>query len=153
MSTEPRNQDPTRPRIYIDKEGNWYQDGIPVLHRRTYLVNNANLGRDSQGRYYVDEGRGKVYAIVEDTPFVVKMIREEAAGLMIVLNDETIETLDVGKIEFSRENVPYIEVKGGRFEARFSRPAYYELARYIVGEHETYYIVYKGAKHPVKRRA
>ena len=93
MKEPEEKRDKFQPRIYIDKEGNWYQDGIPILHRWTYLYNNKLLKRDEEGRYYLDEGSGRVYAYVEDTPFVVKMIDKRQDGFFIILNDETEEKL------------------------------------------------------------
>lgn len=142
--------DEFQPRIYIDKEGNWYQDGIPILHRRTYLYNNKLLRRDEEGRYYIDEGKGRVYAYVEDTPFVVKMIDKRTDGLYLILNDETEEKLDFNALWMNEENIPYTMVKKGEFEARLSRPAYYELTKYLKQEGDKFYVEVDGTKHLLK---
>ncbi len=139
-----------QPRIYIDKEGNWYQDGFPILHRWTYLYNNRLLRRDEKGRYYVDEGRGKVYVYVEDTPFVVKMIEKRSDGFYVTLNDETEEKLDFNNLRMNDEYVPYVTVKNGEFEARFSRPAYYEFTKYLNQEGERFYIEVRGTRYELK---
>ncbi|MCH8029107.1 MAG: DUF1285 domain-containing protein [Candidatus Dadabacteria bacterium] len=152
MSPTPTNYDPMKPRIYIDKEGNWYQDGLPIIHKRTYLQNNKNLKRDQEGRYYVDEGRGRVYAVVEDTPFVVKMVTRRGGNLYLVLNDETEEILDFSTLTLSVDNVPYTKVKGGQFDARFVRPAYYELTKMLRQEGDKYYIELQGRKHVLKTK-
>jgi uncharacterized protein len=144
--------DKFQPRIYIDKEGNWYQDRIPILHRRTYLYNNKLLRRDEEGRYYIDEGTGKVYAHVEDTPFVVKMIDRRSDGFYLILNDETEEKLDFNVLWMNEENIPYTEVKNGEFEARFSRPAYYEFTKYLKQEGDKFYIDIDGTKHLLKSK-
>ncbi len=141
---EPEKGDKFQPRIYIDKEGNWYQDGIPILHRWTYLYNNKLLRRDEEGRYYIDEGRGRVYAHVEDTPYVVKMIDKRTDGLYLILNDETEEKLDFDTLWMDEENIPYTKVKNGEFEARFSRPAYYEITKYLKQEGDRFYIEVEG---------
>ncbi len=139
-----------QPRIFIDKEGNWYQDGIPILHRWTYLYNNKLLKRDEQGRYYIDEGRGRVYAQVEDTPYVVKMIDKRADGFYLILNDETEEKLDFNALWMNEENVPYTEVKKGEFEARFSRPAYYEITKHLRQKGDKFYIELDGTEYSLK---
>ena len=142
--------DKFRPRIYIDKDGNWYQDGIPVLHRWTYLHNNKLLGRDEEGRYYVDEGSGKLYVQVEDTPFVVKMIDKRNDGFYIILNDETEEKFDFNDLRFTEDNIVYTKVKNREFEARFLRPAYYEFTKYLIKEGGNFYIELEGTKHLLK---
>lgn len=133
-----------KPRIYIDKEGNWYQDGYPVVHRRTYLYNNKLLKRDEKGRYYINEGRGRVYVEVEDTPFVIKDISVNEEGQpVVILNDETTEIMDLSSL-LVKNNVPYIKVKDREFTARFNRPSYYRLAELIQKEGNKYYIDVKG---------
>ena len=40
------------PRIFIDSRGRWFQDGIRITHRWTYLENNKNLDVDENGRFF-----------------------------------------------------------------------------------------------------
>jgi hypothetical protein len=56
---------------------------------------------------------------------------DPAAGFTLVLNDETREPLDAATLSVGAEQVLYARVKGGRHEARFLRPAYYQLVRYV----------------------
>ena len=142
--------DKFKPRIYIDKEGNWYQDGIPVLHRWTYLHNNKLLGRDEDGRFYVDEGSGKLYVQVEDTPFVVRMIDKRDNGFFVLLNDETEEELDLNDIRINKENIVYTRVKNKAFEARFLRPAYYEFMKHLVQDGDNFCIELDKTKYHLK---
>lgn len=127
-------------RIYIDNRGNWYQDGIKITHRWTYLANNKNLQKDEDGDFYVDEGMGKIYVKVEDTPFVVRMVDKRNGDFHLLLNDETEELLEPENLYLSRENIPYTKVKNGKFKARFTRPAYYELAKHAVEEEDGFYL-------------
>jgi len=146
-----QKQDQTKPRFFIDKRGNWFQDGIKIQHRLTYLYNNKLLSRDDKGRYYLDEGSGKLYIEVEDTPFMVKMVDKRGEDFYVILNDETREKLELDTLCISKENIPYIRVKNGEFEARFLRPAYYEFMKYLKKQGDNYYITSKGAKHILKR--
>ncbi|NIP37525.1 MAG: DUF1285 domain-containing protein [Candidatus Dadabacteria bacterium] len=135
------NQDNSKkPRIFIDKEGNWFQDGIPIAHRWTYLYNNTLLDRDDEGHYFIDEGRGKVYIEAEDTPFVIKNIELRKDGLFLILNDETEEKLASDTIYLNPSNIPYVKVKDGRFDARFCRAAYYEIMKLLEKEDNQYYL-------------
>ena len=146
-----QKEDPTKPRFYIDKRGNWFQDGIKIKHRLTYLYNNKLLSRDDDGRYYLDEGSGKLYIEVEDTPFVVKMVDKKGDDFYIILNDETVEKLDLNTININHENIPYAKIKNRKFEARFLRPAYYEFMKYLKKEDDNYFIMSKGGKHVLKK--
>lgn len=141
-----------KPRIFIDKRGRWYQDGIAITHKWTYLHNNRLLSRDEEGRYYIDEGRGRIYVKVEDTPFVVKMMDKRSDGFYAILNDETEEKLDFDTVWMNEENTPYIKVKNGEFEARFARPAYYEFTKYLRQEGDKFYIEVNGTRHPLKSK-
>jgi uncharacterized protein len=138
---------PDEPRVFIDNRGNWFQDGIKIQHRLTYLYNNQLLDRDEEGRYFLDDGSCRLYVRVEDTPFVVKMLRKEGEDYYITLNDETEEKLNLETLRINNENIPYTKVKNGKFDARFTRPAYYELMKYAVQEGEGFYIESKGQKH------
>lgn len=138
------------PRILIDKKGSWYQDGIPIRHRWTYIHYNSLLRRDEDGRFYVDEGTGRVYAQVEDTPFVVKMVHKRGGEFYLILNDESEERLDFDKLWITAENIPYTKVKGGEYDARFARPAYYEISKCLVQEGNSFYIEENKTKHYIK---
>jgi hypothetical protein len=152
MRKKQKREEKVTPRIFIDKEGNWFQDGIPILHRWTYLYNNSLLKRDEQGRYYIDEGRGKVFAHVEDTPFVVKMIDRREDGIYLTLNDETEEKLDFRTLMINKDNIPYAKVKGGEFDARFTRPAYYEIAKSLKEESGRYYLELDDKRYHIKSK-
>ncbi|HET7289468.1 MAG TPA: hypothetical protein VFJ67_03440 [Thermodesulfobacteriota bacterium] len=150
MAKEPKKGE-TRYRFFIDKSGNWFQDGIKIRHRGTYLYNNRLLDVDREGQFFIDEGSGRLYAEVEDAPFVVKMVHRRGGEFYLRLNDETEEALDFGSLRMSGENVPYAMVKNGRFEARFLRPAYYELMKYADKDGSDYFIETGGVKHYIKR--
>jgi hypothetical protein len=152
MRKKQKREEKVTPRIFIDKEGNWFQDRIPVLHRWTYLYNNSLLRCDEEGRYYIDEGRGKIYAEVEDTPFVVKMIDKREDGIYLILNDETEEKLDFGTLMLNKENIPYTKVKDGRFEARFNRAAYYEITKSLKEENGRYYLELDDKRYHIKSK-
>ena len=140
------------PRIFIDKEGNWFQDGIPILHRWTYLYNNSLLQKDESNRYYIDEGRGRVYVEVEDTPFVVKNIKLTNGNIILMLNDETEEIMMPDTLSINEHNIPYVKVKDGRFDARFCRAAYYEMMKVLKIQDDRYYLDAGGKKIFIKQK-
>ncbi len=148
---EDRKHGETKYSFYIDKTGNWFQDGIKIRHRGTYLYNNRLLDMDEEGRFFVDEGSGRLYVEVEDAPYVVRMVYRRGDEFYLRLNDETEEILDFGSLRVTDRNIPYAKVKNNRFEARFSRPAGYELMRYAEKEGESYFISLGGIKHFLKK--
>lgn len=148
-----RSIDNKKARIFIDKYGNWFQDGIQIVHKWTYLYNNNLLDIDEDGRFYIDEGRGRVYAEIEDTPFVVKNIDINGNTITLILNDESTETLDSDTLYLNSENIPYVKVKSGRFDARFSRAAYYELMKVLECSDDRFYLVIGSEKLDIKQNS
>ncbi len=142
-------------KLFIDKEGRWFQNGAEIIHRRIYLHFNQCLEKTPDGAYQIRWGREICRVQVEDAPFVVERLLDGGPnGLRISLNDGTDEPFDPDFFWIGEENVPYITVKRGSFHARFSRPAYHELAKYIDSDakEETFYIVIQGKRSPIKTR-
>jgi hypothetical protein len=133
--------------IKIDKEGNWFYNGAQIINRNIFLLFCNSLEKDGKGGYFlrVDEETSPV--IVESTPFVVVDVAKNEDVLKIKLNDETMETLDVGSFFISKNNVPFCRVKEGRFPARFLRKAYYRIAEcFEQDEDERIFIKLAGKK-------
>jgi hypothetical protein len=121
------------PTLFLDKEGRWFHEGVEVTHVRTCRLFSRNLKRDALGRYFVRVGRESAEVVVEDTPYLVTSVTiQEGPGgqpndYVLHLNDETQESLTLGPITVSRQNVLYCKVKGGSERARFLRAAYYQI--------------------------
>jgi len=132
-----------RSPLRIDKEGRWFFQDEEITHRKTYLLFSQNLTRDESGRTILRIGQEQCLVEVEDAPFVVKSLDfvlsdgGELKSIWLILNDETREQLDQATLRIGAENVPYCRVRGGKFEARFSRGAYQLLLPYIQQEGKT----------------
>ena len=119
--------------ISIDKNGDWFHENRPIIHEPVKLLFAKHLHRDEWGRYLID-WRGQICEVdVEDVPFVVQRVEtsrngDEVQSVSIILDDHTTEPLDLSSLRVGNENVLYCAVKEGAFEARFSRPAYYQFA-------------------------
>ena len=118
-------------RITFGKDGRWYCDDEVIPNRaicRLY-ARAMTIGEDGIAR--LELGEDKTDVTVEDTPWVVVQVEgEPGRGFHVLLNDETMEPLDPSTLRVGADNVLYARVKGGRHEARFLRPAYYELMRH-----------------------
>jgi uncharacterized protein len=118
--------------LFIDKEGRWFQNGVEIVHPLIYKQFNLMLEKSGDREYLVRLGREICRVTVEDAPFVVQRVSEQDEGMLALeLNDGTIEPFSPEDFWIGDENVPYVEVKQGAFHARFTRPAYYQIARYI----------------------
>lgn len=144
--------------LRIDKEGRWFYQDEEITHRKTYLLFSRHLSRDDAGRYVLRIGQEQCPVEVEDAPFVVKTIDflplegQGMKAIWLTLNDETREPLDLPTLRIGPANVPYCRVRGGMFEARFSRNAYQLLARLIQHDEEQdhYSITLDGKKHKLR---
>jgi len=126
----------TLPRLRVDKEGAWYHEDEEVTHPGILSSLRAALERDAEG-YCIRIGPVRVPVQVEDAPYAVLRFEPEGEGFAVTLNDLTRETLDAGTLRMGEGEVPYCRVKGGAFEARFSRAAAYQLLERLEPDAET----------------
>lgn len=126
-------------RIRIDKDGTWYYNDLPIVNRNIVIFFLQHLEPLPDGGYLLRIGDETCPVIVDDTPYIVVDVWKETSGdreaFYIRLNDETCEHLSLETLKIREDNVPICKVKGARFPARFSRPAYYRLADYVI-QHE-----------------
>ncbi|MBN2569630.1 MAG: DUF1285 domain-containing protein [Deltaproteobacteria bacterium] len=117
--------------IRIDKNGIWFYKGNEML--RTDIVNlfYDHLSIDESGRYVIELGNDRCTIDVEDTPYIVKAVYKKDANIEIVLNDSKRELLDPKSLHVGRDNIMYCSVRDGKFKARFSRAAYYQISGFI----------------------
>ncbi len=141
-------------KISFRKDGNWYSDDERIANGRIALLFSKSIQRGPDGLYYLKIGDERAPIIVEDTPYVVTTIEEDGAGgFTIVLNDGEREPLDPATLEIGAENVLYTRVKGGKFSARFLRPAYYHLSPRFETDPEgrRFHVNIGGRRYPLTR--
>jgi hypothetical protein len=134
--------------LRLDREGRWWHEGQPVGHPRLAQALHRWLDRLEDGRHVVrfDE-RQYAYVEVEDAPFVVRTLRLlDDGGVRLLLSDETEETLDPTTLRVGDDNALYCAVKGGRFAARLSRPAYYTLVERLEEDDEEGFVLVLGGR-------
>jgi uncharacterized protein len=142
-------------KLVIDKDGRWFQNGAEITHPAIYRQFNEMLEKKPDGGYRVRMGPEVCDVAVEDAPFVVTRLMEVQDGkLVLELNDGSREEFAPTSLWIGAENVPYVRVKDGVFHARFSRPAYYQLSKFIESddsEGERFFLVLNGDRTPIKR--
>ncbi len=144
--------------VRIDKDGMWYYHDAEIFRKDILAEFFQNLKRDDDGDYYVVTEDTRQYITVEDVPFVVKAVWIEAdetgtEQATILLSDDSTEKLDAGTIRSGDGNVLYCSIKGGTFEARFSRAAYYQLAQYIEYDEKSgeFVLILEGGRYPLEK--
>ncbi len=124
-------------KLVIDRDGRWFQNGAEIIHPQIYATFCQALERTDDDGYRIRIGKETCRVEVEDAPFVVQRIFSgDADRLFIQLNDGTTEVFEPENFWIGERNIPYTVVKQGLFHARLSRPAYYELAKYVIVEED-----------------
>ncbi|MFH1114477.1 MAG: hypothetical protein V1792_11195 [Pseudomonadota bacterium] len=143
-------------KLFIDKDGRWFQNGKEIIHTAIYRQFCSMLEKTPEGGYQVRMGREVCGVEAEDAPFVVKGIEDEGDGsLHVRLNDGTTEPFDPEGFWMGKDNIPYCRIRNGSLHARFSRPAYYQIARHISSDPEgkEFFLELNGRRTPVKEDA
>lgn len=133
MTAAPPPSDPstwTLPRLRIDRDGAWYHEDVEVTHAGILANLREGLQRDAEG-HHLRIGPVRVPVEVDDVPFVVVRVEALGEGLALILNDDTREPLRPETLRVGAGEAPYCAVKDGRFEARLSRAAAYQLLAHM----------------------
>lgn len=113
------------PRLRVDRNGDWYDDDVEVTHPGVLANLRSNLRHDAQG--YFIQTRVRIPVDVEDVPWVVVRTEPRGQTLHAWLNDGSETEVDPAALRLGPGDIPYCPVKGGAFEARFSRAATFQL--------------------------
>jgi hypothetical protein len=97
------------PDLRVDRDGDWFDEGVQVTHPGILANLRGNLRRDDAG--YFIQTRVRIPVRVDDAPFVIIRVERRGEELQAYLNDDTEERLD----------------PAGLFDARFSRAAAWQL--------------------------
>jgi hypothetical protein len=137
--------------IRIDSEGIWFYKDMEMSRRDIVALFYKHLVHDASGGYFIEIGFQRYPLDVEDTAYVVwsAILNDAENSIILVLSDYTAESLVPSTLRIGNECMPYCKVKDGRFDARFSRPAYYSLAERIEldPQRDAYYLQLKGHRY------
>jgi hypothetical protein len=120
----------TLPKLRIDRDGLWFHDDAEVTHPGIIANLRDNL-RVDEGGHFLQIGPARVPVEVEDTPFVVERVEALGDGLTATLNDLTQEPVALDTLRVDERGIPRCRVKEGRFDARLSRAATYQLLHHV----------------------
>jgi len=118
-------------KIKFGKDGRWYSDDELIPNHAIGRLFSRALQVLPDGRARLELGEDRADVIIEDTPWVVTAVEGGPdRGFTVLLNDDSREPLDPATLRVGAENVLYCRVKGSAHEARWLRPAYYDLMRH-----------------------
>lgn len=126
-------------RLFLDRDGRLFHEGVPVEHPRVLQAFHRGFARAPDGRPTVHFGGTWAYLQVEDTLYRVNELEAVAREgrlerLVASLDDETTEDvpLEPGRIALSADEVLSIRVKGGTEWARCAPGAHALLGQFLV---------------------
>jgi uncharacterized protein len=136
------------PRLGITRDAAWLHEGEEVTHAGILAALWSGLRVDAAG-HYLQIGPVRVPVEVEDAPFVVLRVEDAGDRLMLTLSDLSREPLSPAALRFGPGGVPYCRVKDGRFDARLSRAAAYQLLQHVEPDvdQDSATLVIGGARH------
>lgn len=122
--------------IKVDLDGDLYFQGEKLTHEKIVeFFKKLDLekidDKTFQLKWQNNNATQRINIVPEDTIYVIKDLVREAGEIKLVLNDQTLEKLDISTIEFTG-NIPYTTVKRGRVKARFNRHAAFKLGETIL---------------------
>ncbi len=136
--------------IFIDREGQWFYQGAEMQNREIVQLFYRHTSMDADGRYILELDGQRCLLEVEDTAYVVRQVRKEGKFLL-QLSDDSVEELAPETLLVGEGNVLYCTIKGA-FPARFTRPAYYQLADYVEEEEGAYVLESAGKRYEIRLR-
>lgn len=117
--------------IFIDKNGQWYHEGDPILREKLMRLFSTILKREGD-EYFLVTPVEKWRIKVEDQPFVVVLMnnQQEDPHSVISMITNTGDEFNVGPdhiLELDEHEAPKVHIRGNMY-ARLNRNVYYELA-------------------------
>lgn len=139
-------------KIRFGRDGYWYGDDERIANPRIADLFSRCLRREPDGSYAIRMVEERAVVEIEDTPWVVTSIENDAHGtLLLVLNDGTREPLDPTTLVVGRDEVLYCRAKMGEERVRFLRAAYYQLALHFAEDNAGEVgLVLNGARYPIR---
>lgn len=130
IPTVPSGEDETlellraRSGLSVDEEGRFLHRGEPITHARTLEVLWRSLERAPGGRWLVRVGRESGYVSVQETPYVVRGVRDGPEGGVprLLLSDGSEEGLDPATLHAGPDGILRCTLRRGA-PARFGRAA------------------------------
>jgi len=113
------------PDLRIDRDGDWYDEGVQITHPGIIANLRGNLRSDAEG--YFIQTRVRIPVRVDDAPYVVVRVERRGDELHAWLNDDTDERVDPASLRLGAGEIPYCAVKDGAWPARFNRAAAFQL--------------------------
>lgn len=144
--------------ISVDLEGNWSYRGNQITREDILELFYDNLQLTADGKYLIEWQNQRCLLEVADTPFVIAAVDRphpdvpaEDKILLRLRHLTGVEQLDPAGLWVGADNVLYCRIRQNRWLARFSRPAYYQLAQWIEQDPQSgqFYLLTGGTRYSI----
>jgi len=112
----------------LDTEGNLWHDGSVFDDPNVLKLFMRKMEHLPDGRYFALCQGEKCYFEPDDTVYVVQKVDIQPNRVVLGFQGGYQEPLDPSTLHVGKDNVFYCRAREGRFEARFNRRPYLELA-------------------------
>jgi len=141
--------------IYVDEEAEWFHRGAKIIREDILELFYEHITYSEKHGYLIEWRNSRCALDVADTPFVISRVdriaesQDHARVLLTLRHIKNPEPLAPATLRVGEHNVLYCRVRDGKFPARFSRPAYYQLAEWIAEERDSgrFFLEINGTKH------
>ena len=147
--------------IYVDAEGDWFYQGNKIIREDILAFFYDHLEYSADGLFTIVWKDQRCVLKVDDTPWMITRVDRSPSGeeggeqFKVTLKHlPTPEFLDPKSLWVGKDNVLYARVRSGRFPARFSRPAYYQIGEWIQEDPASgdFFLELKGERYPIQFR-
>lgn len=146
--------------LRLDRDGQFWHEGVLVEHPKVALFFHQGLGRSVDGRATLTVGRTWCYLDVEDVLFRVRQAvctgdEQTLETCTLRLDDSSNEALELvaGGLAVGDDGVLYARVKNASEWARFAPEAQATLGPYLVEAGGGWALAVRGALVPVGERS
>ncbi len=144
--------------ISVDPEGDWYYNGAKIIRKDILELFYDHLDYSPEDGFFISWQGRRHLLDAADTPFVITRVDRNGqanGGESIILTLKHLqdqEALDPTTLKVGNHNILYCRIRNGRFPARFSRPAYYQLAQWIEADSQTgeFFLELSGERYPIQ---
>ena len=135
-------------QIQVDREGSLFHNGAPIIHPGIREMIFEAL-RYEKGVYFLELEGKRCQVEVSDTFYVVMRAELQNGDVQLSLNSGERTGLDPDSLWVGQGQVLYGRLRPRGIPARFSRPAYYQLAQWIEEAGEGFALLLNGRRHPI----
>jgi len=115
----------------LDTEGNLWHEGSLFEDPALLKFFMRKMERLPDGRFKVLCQGETCYIEPQDTPYVILSLDRKEGQIELVFPGDYRETLDPATLWVGKDNVLYCKVRGGAYDARFSRKPFWEITHWV----------------------